>query len=135
MSTPKSEKPFCKFKPDAPPTSQQIRRQKFYHCLIAVASVILFFSWIFDNYYRKKWESKSNESDYKRSIQISIKTNLKVLDLHVTYLRLLYRQDTTKLYVLDAFKNACMNFSSMLITERLALVELLRLDNNFTIDE
>ncbi len=136
MSMPKTERPFCKFKPDAPLTLQQIRRQKIYNWLIAIAYVTLFFSWIFDNYYKKKWESKSYESDYMRSSLISIKTNLKILNLQVTYLRFLYLQDTTKQYVVKTFKDACLNLSTMMITERLTTIALLRLDeDNFSTEE
>lgn len=136
MSMPKTERPFCKFNPDAPITSQQIRRQKIYNWLIAIAYITLFFSWISDNYYKKKWESKSYESDYMRSSLISIKTNLKILNLQMTYLRFLYLQDTTKLYVLKTFKDACLNLSTMMITERLTTIGLLKLDeDNFPTEE
>jgi hypothetical protein len=106
----------------------EIKSKKYSSWLIIIGSVIIFGSWIVENYLQKEFEAKGSASDYDRTFLVSVRTNSIVLEFQTQYFRLLHLKELTDRRIKDQFRVSCYYACNMFINERRLLARMLAID-------
>lgn len=80
--------------------------------LVAFGSIILFLSWVFDNYFHNKWDEKGKELDYNRTFLASEVIYKDIIKEVVNHYAILENPNPN---TVEAFKHALYKYSQTVI--------------------